>query len=228
VEFIFQCSFPSLLRSLPFVWQFLFHIFRYSSAASVQPLSGFPLFHPFWQAVFILAIFRYSAILYVLTILIWTVICWTMSAPCNTILTCSYSRDFSHTSRPALGPPSESSSLLRGNFSFTGSYSLTFLFLYGTINCSYNIFSNILRAFISSAVIFQASPHIVTWLVLNFFIFLIIISGQQCRPKRFLWISVKGLEWMSVQILLPLSRNYPYYVKLSNAWNLNISIDFVV
>lgn len=82
-------------RSLAPVCQFIFLIiFRYSSAASVQRFSGFPLFLPFWQAVFVLAIFHYSAFQYVLTILIWMVMYLTLSAPCNTLLTCSYSSTF--------------------------------------------------------------------------------------------------------------------------------------
>ena len=63
------------------------------------------------------------------------------------------------------------------------SCSPTFFFLHGTIDFSYNVLSNTLRAFISSEVIFQASSRILTWVVLKFYKFLFTISGQEFRPE---------------------------------------------
>jgi hypothetical protein len=87
-------------------------------------------------------------------------------------------------------------------------------------------------AFISSEVIFQASPPILTRVVLKFSEILITISGQEFRPNILCAVYTRfaatSLEWMYVQNLFPLPKIYPDCVKLSYPWNLNISIDFVV
>jgi hypothetical protein len=180
------------------VWQFLFLItFRYFSAASVQCVSGFPLFLPFWQAVFVLTFFLYSAVQYVRTILIWVVMYLTMSAPCNNLLTRSYSS--------FLLPVKDHKFFLQCPFE----YSRGIPFFWGH---------------------FSGLPSYLNMRLLQFSEFLITISGPQPRPKSlcvvYTLFAVTGLQWMSVQLLLPLTKVYPEYMKLSYAWNSNIvSID---